>query len=105
MTMAVQTIRIAGKEYVLLPKKEYLKLKPEGKAEARKLTEQKRKRLIAEAQRLGRKLYGKASSAAELARNEDEDLALLVQALRVMADPEQSKTVPYEQVRKHLGLV
>lgn len=57
------------------------------------LTSEQRKRLIAEAQRLGKQLYGKAAPASELAKNEDEDLALLVKALRVLANPKTRRTV------------
>jgi hypothetical protein len=105
--MTVKTITIKGRKFALVPFDVYRKshtVTHVAEAEEFRLTAPQRKRLIAEARRLGRKIQGQAPPASELAKNEDEDLVLLVKALRVRADPEQSKTVPWERVKREAGL-
>ncbi len=71
--MTVANLKIAGREYVVIPKKEY------------------------------QSLLQRHAKAARLSRISREDRADIALARKRLSDPRENP-IPYEQIRKELGL-
>ena len=79
--MTVQTVKLAGKKFVIVAEKDYRDLKAQAALAAN----------------------GAAHGRSKTRRLTAQDRGDIAQARRRLADPEE-KPIPYEQVRKELGL-
>jgi hypothetical protein len=77
--MAVQTVKLAGKRFVILPEKEFQNLQRQAKS-----TSSER-------------------GVGRMTRQAARDRADIALAKKRLADPHE-KPIPYEQVRRELGL-
>jgi hypothetical protein len=79
--MTVQTVKLAGKKFVIVAEKDYRDLKAQAALAAN----------------------GAANGWSKTRRLTAQDRGDIAEARRRLADPDE-KPIPYEQVRKELGL-
>jgi len=96
--MTIQTIKLAGRKFVIVPQEDYQRLREQAQQATDKGDAAESRRRTKEP--AGRTLAQPAQKRRRLTAQDRGDIA---EATRRLNDPKE-KPIPYEQVRKELGL-